>query len=195
MEVKDETSQVMGSEQHYQELRQRINDGAASLVKMGFSAGINRSGIAITLAVVFVAIIVIVAVEVYSYMKNDFWGFNIWLCAFVGAALVVERIITMIMRHYLSRMKDAATTALQHYQALMRLIRAHKLRCWFPFAAGVICSLLVKHESDSWTLLIIISSSIVLGVNLGSMMRKWYLDDDFCSDVDELRDLVDIKGK
>lgn len=64
-----------------------------------------------------------------------------------------------------------------------------------PFCRRSDCSLLVKHESDSWTLLIIISSSIVLGVNLGSMMRKWYLDDDFCSDVDELRDLVDIKGK
>ena len=193
MEVKDETSQVMGSEQHYQELRQRINDGAASLVKMGFSAGINRSGIAIALAVVFVAIIV--AVEVYSYMKNDFWGFNIWLCAFVVSALVVERIITMIMRHYLSRMKDAATTALQHYQTLMRLIRAHKLRCWLPTAAGVICSLLVNLESDSWPLLIIMSSPIVLGALLGSLMRNWYLDDDFCFDVDQLRDLVDIKGK
>ena len=130
-----------------------------------------------------------------SYMKNDFWGFNIWLCAFVGAALVVERIITMIMRHYLSRMKDAATTALQHYQTLMRLIRAHKLRCWLPTAAGVICSLLVKLESDSWPLLIIMSSPIVLGALLGSLMRNWYLDDDFCYDVDQLRDLVDIKGK
>lgn len=179
--------QPLTDEQHFQELRQRINEKAESLIKYGTTEGRKSRWIAIAVWVVLIAIIV--AVVVYSYMKNDFGEFNLSIVAFIAAAFVTDRIIVLIMRHYLTRMKNAAT-APQHFRALKRLIRTHKLRNWVPLAVALTCGYILQFGTGHRTPDYFFGYAMVIGAILGSAMRNWFLDDDFRFDVEELADLI-----
>ena len=159
--------QPLTDEQRFQELQQRINEKAESLIKWGTTEGRKRRWIIITIWTVLIAIIV--AVEVYSYVQNEFLDLNISVGVFIATFFIADRIMVMIMRHYLTRMKSS-TTALQHFRPLKRLITTHKLRQVIPLTVAVTC--------------------MVIGVFLGSLMRNWFLDDDFCFDVEELADMI-----
>lgn len=187
MDENYEMGQPLTDEQHFQELRQRINEKAESLIKYGTTEGRKSRWIAIAVWVVLIAIIV--AVEVYSYMKNDFGEFNLSIVAFIAAAFVTDRIIVLIMRHYLTRMKNAAT-APQHFRALKRLIRTHKLRNWVPLAVALTCGYFLQYRTGHWTHDYFFGYAMVIGAILGSAMRNWFLDDDFRFDVEELADLI-----
>ena len=175
--------QVMSDEQRLRELRQRINAKAENLVKRGNTEVRKDRWIGIAILVVFVAIII--ALEVNSYKDNDFWELNALLGIIVGTAVIIYFILTKIMRRYLTRMKSASAVP-QYYRDVKRLITTHKLRQWLPLAVALVCAYFVRHESD-----LVFGIAMVLGSILGASMRNWFLDDDFCFDVDELGEMIE----
>lgn len=186
MEIFQET-QAMNGEQHLQDLRQRINAKAENLVKLRSTE--RRTKRWANIAVLAVLLAIIVALAVYSYVKNDLGAFSTWVCIFIGAALIADYILKMIMRRYLTRMKNPST-APQYYREVKRLITTHKLRQWIPLAAALACGSFVRNRPEPWIYSLLFDSGLVLGAILGSKMRNWFLDDDFCYDVEELGDMI-----
>ena len=187
MDENYEMGQPLTDEQRYQELQQRINEKAESLIKWGTTEGRKRRWIIITIWVVLIAIIV--AVEIHSYFQNDFWEFNFSIVVFIAAAFISDRIMALIMRHYLTKMKSAAT-ALQYFRALKRLITTHKLRQVIPLTVAFTCGYILRYGTGHWPIEYLGGYGMVIGAWLGSLMRNWFLDDDFCFDVEELADLI-----
>lgn len=187
MDENYEMGQPLTEEQRFQELQQRINEKAESLIKYGTTEGRKRRWIIIAIWVVLIAIIV--AVEIHSYLQNDFWEFNLSIVVFIAAAFITDRIMALIMRHYLTKMKSAAT-ALQYFRALKRLITTHKLRQVIPLTVAVTCGYILRYGTGHWPIEYLGGYGMVIGVLLGSLMRNWFLDDDFCFDVEELADLI-----
>ncbi len=186
MEDFQETQAVNG-EQHLKDLRQRINAKTENLVKLRSTERRTKRWAGIAIMTVLLAIIV--ALAVYSYVKNDLGAFSTWVCIFIGAALIADYILKMIMRRYLTRMKNPST-APQYYREVKRLITTHKLRLWIPLAAALACGSFVRNRPEPWLYSLLFDSGLVLGSILGSKMRNWFLDDDFCYDVEELGDLI-----
>ena len=187
MDENYEMGQPLTDEQRFQELRQHINEKAESLIKYGTTEGRKRRWVIIAIWAVLIAIIV--AVEVYSYVKNDFGEFNLSIVVFIAAAFITDRIMALIMRHYLTRMKSA-DTALQHFRALKRLITTHKLRHVIPLTVAFTCGYILRYGTGHWPIEYLGGYGMVIGAWLGSLMRNWFLDDDFCFDVEELADLI-----
>lgn len=187
MDENYEMSQAMSDEQRFQELRQRINEKARNLIKWGTTEGRKHRGVVI--AVLAVSIAIIIAIEVYSYIKNDFWEVNVSLLAFIAGFLVTDRIMVMILRHYLTSM-EGSTTPPRHYRALKRLIITHKFRQLIPLTAAITCGYFVQFGTVSWPTEYLFGYSLVIGAFLGSLSRNWFLDDDFRFDVEELEDMV-----
>ena len=179
--------QAMNKEQHMQELRQRINAKAENLLGIKWLSQGNTKKSWIYLAVLVAFIIVI---EIFFYCKTDFWPIN----AFIGGGAVVMIILSIIMRHLHTRMKNASTV-LQHYRALKQLISTHKLRLAAPLAVALVCWYLVKFgfdfSTESIIILILLGGAWVIFRIFGCSYRNWYLDDDFRNDVKELSDYVD----
>ena len=180
--------QVMNDEQHLQELRQRINAKAENLVKWQRTEVRKRRWAVIAFWAIIIAIII--AIEVYNYVKNDFWEFNAWVVTFIFAAFIMDRIMYIIMRRNLTRMKNAST-APHYYREVKRLITTHKLRQWIPLAVALSSGYFVKYGFASWSHSLLIGGiSMVLGVFWGASMRNWFLDDDFCFDVEEIGEMI-----
>ena len=186
MEIFQET-QAMNGEQHLQDLRQRINAKAENLVKYRCTERRTKRWAGIAIMTVLLAIIV--ALAVYSYVKNDLGAFSTWVCIFIGAALIADYILKMIMRRYLTRMKKTST-APHYYREVKRLITTHKLRLWIPLATALACGSFVRNRPEPWLYSLLFDSGLVLGSILGAKMRNWFLDDDFCYDVEELGDMI-----
>ena len=180
-------TQAMNGEQHLQDLRQRINAKAENLVKLRSTERRTKRWANIVVLAVLLAILV--ALVVYSYIENNLWKFSTWTCIFLGTALIADYILKMIMRRYLTRMKKTSTAS-QYYREVKRLITTHKLRLWIPLAAALACGSFVRNRPEPWLYSILFDSGLVLGSILGSKMRNWFLDDDFCYDVEELGDLI-----
>lgn len=187
MDENHEMGQPLTEEQRFQELQQRINEKAESLIKYGTTEGRKRRWIIIAIWVVLIAIIV--AVEIHSYLQNDFWEFNLSIVVFIAAAFITDRIMALIMRHYLTKMKSAAT-ALQYFRALKRLITTHKLRQVIPLTVAFTCGYILRYGTGHWPIEYLGGYGMVIGAWLGSLMRNWFLDDDFCFDVEELADMI-----
>ena len=180
-------TQAMNGEQHLQDLRQRINAKAENLVKLRSTE--RRTKRWANIAVLAVLLAILVALVVYSYIENNLWKFSTWTCIFLATALIADYILKMIMRRYLTRMKSPST-APQYYREVKRLITTHKLRLWIPLAAALACGSFVRNRPEPWLYSLLFDSGLVLGSILGSKMRNWFLDDDFCYDVEELGDLI-----
>ncbi len=180
-------TQAMNGEQHLQDLRQRINAKAENLVKLRSTERRTKRWANIVVLAVLLAILV--ALVVYSYIENNLWKFSTWTCIFLGTALIADYILKMIMRRYLTRMKKTSTVP-QYYREVKRLITTHKLRLWIPLAAALACGCFVRNRPEPWLYSILFDSGLVLGSILGAKMRNWFLDDDFCYDVEELGDLI-----
>ena len=180
-------TQAMNGDQHLQDLRQRINAKAENLVKLRSTERRTKRWANIVVLAVLLAILV--ALVVYSYIENNLWKFSTWTCIFLGTALIADYVLKMIMRRYLTRMKSPST-APQYYREVKRLITTHKLRLWIPLAAALACGSFVRNRPEPWLYSLLFDSGLVLGSILGSKMRNWFLDDDFCYDVDELGDLI-----
>ena len=180
-------AQAMNVEQQLQELRQRINAKAENLVKLRSTERRTKRWANIVVLAVLLAILV--ALVVYSYVENNLGKFSIWTCIFIGSAFIADRILYLIMRRYLTRMKNPST-APQYYREVKRLITTHKLRIWIPLAAALACVNFVRNSSEPWLFSLLFDSGLVLGTILGAKMRNWFLDDDFCFDVEELGDMI-----
>lgn len=180
-------TQAMNGEQHLQDLRQRINAKAENLVKLRSTE--RRTKRWANIAVLAVLLAILVALVVYSYIENNLVKFSTWACIFFATALIADYILKMIMRRFLTRMKSPST-APQYYREVKRLITTHKLRLWIPLAAALACGSFVRNRPEPWLYSLLFDSGLVLGSILGSKMRNWFLDDDFCYDVEELGDLI-----
>lgn len=183
--------QTVNDEQHLQELRERINAKAENLVKWHNTQGRKKHWEFITVWIILIAILI--AVEVYSYVKNDLWEYNVWCGIFIVAAFIVDRIHTLIMQRYLTRMKNA-NKAPQYLREVKRLITTHKLRLCIPYPVAVLCACFVWYGPDSWPYALFMNSSLIIGAIWGAWMRNWFLDDDFCFDVDELGEMINQKS-
>ena len=178
--------QAMNKE-HLQELRQRINAKAENLlgIKWLSQGNTKKSWISLAILVAF-----IVVIEIIFYGKTDFWPIN----AFIGGGAVVMIILSIIMRHLHTKMKNASTV-LQHYRALKQLISTHKLRLGLPLPVAIICWYLVKFgfdfRSESMIILLLLGGAWVIFRIFGWSYSNWNLDDDFCNDIKELSDYVD----
>lgn len=180
-------TQAMNGDQHLQDLRQRINAKAENLVKLRSTERRTKRWANIVVLAVLLAILV--ALVVYSYIENNLWKFSTWTCIFLGTALIADYVLKMIMRRYLTRMKKTST-APQYYREVKRLITTHKLRLWIPLAAALVCVNFVRNRPEPWLFSLLFDSGLVLGTILGAKMRNWFLDDDFCYDVEELGDMI-----
>ncbi len=180
-------TQAMNGDLHLQDLRQRINAKAENLVKLRSTE--RRTKRWANIAVLAVLLAILVALVVYSYIENNLWKFSTWICIFLGTALIADYVLKMIMRRYLTRMKSPST-APQYYREVKRLITTHKLRLWIPLAAALACGSFVRNRPEPWLYSILFDSGLVLGSILGAKMRNWFLDDDFCYDVEELGDMI-----
>ncbi len=180
-------TQAMNGDLHLQDLRQRINAKAENLVKLRSTE--RRTKRWANIAVLAVLLAILVALVVYSYIENNLWKFSTWICIFLGTALIADYVLKMIMRRYLTRMKKTST-APQYYREVKRLITTHKLRLWIPLAAALACGSFVRNRPEPWLYSILFDSGLVLGSILGAKMRNWFLDDDFCYDVEELGDMI-----
>lgn len=179
-------------EQHLQELRQRIDAKAENLVntiKMlfeGTKKQVNPKHRRIAIAVL---IVLLVGLEVLSYTRNSFWEFNAWFGSFMVLYFILFILLTMVMRFFFTRMKNASTAA-QYYRAVKRLIFIHKLRTVVPILLSLLCLDLVRYYGNfyrysSWEGLVMCFGSVV-GVIWGTSMRNWGLDEEFCNDIKEL---------
>ena len=179
--------QAMNKEQHLQELRQRINAKAENLLGIKWLSRGNTKKSWISLAIL---VAIIVVLEIIFYGKTDFWPMN----AFIGGGAIVVIVLSIIMRHIHTRMKNASTV-LQHYRALKQLISAHKLRLGAPLAVAIVCWFLAKYgfdfKTESIIILVLLGGAWVIFRNFGCSYVNWYLDDDFCNDVKELNNYVD----
>lgn len=185
--------QAMNDEQHLQELRQRINAKAENLGKVLSRRPLQqkrkRKWIAIVAMVVILVVFLagLVWAQMGRYGTDDFWKFNVSIGIVIGVSVLVYYIMSMIMRHFLTKMKNA-TTAPQQYRAVKRLITTYKLRSWIPVAAAIICVVVFEYAIDcriDWFSII-----FVIFLILGAMMSVWYYDEDFYHDVKELGDLI-----
>lgn len=178
--------QAMNDEQHLQELRQRINAKAENLLGIKWLSRGDTKKSWISLAVL---VAVIVVLEIIFYGKADFWPIN----AFIGGGAISTIILSIIMRHIHTRMKNA-NTAPQYYRAVKQFINAHKLRLGMPLAVAIICWYLVKFKFDFSTesiiILLVLGGAWVIFRNFGWSYSNWNLDDDFCNDIKELGNYV-----
>ena len=55
---------------------------------------------------------------------------------------------------------------------------------------AVLCACFVWYGPDSWPYALFMNSSLIIGAIWGAWMRNWFLDDDFCFDVDELGEMI-----
>ena len=179
--------EILNKEQSLDDLRQRINAKAENLLGIKWLARGNTKKSWISLAVL---VAIIVVLEIVFYGTADFWPGN----AFIGGGAIVIILLSIIMRHIHTRMKNASTV-LQHYRALKQLINTHKLRLGAPLAVAIICWFLVKYgfdfKTESIIILLLLGGAWVIFRNLGWSYSNWYLDDDFCNDVKELSNYVD----
>lgn len=177
-------------EQKLQELQQRINAKAEDLVKIKWTNNRQNRRIPRWLAIAILAAFLIV-VEGLGYSMNRFWEFNAYLCIFIITFFIGYYLMTLIMRHFLTTMKNASTPS-QHYRAVKRLITTHKLRNPIPMIPAFLCSVFVwpGPKSGDEHLYYGILIACVIGATIGDAMRNWNLDDDFCDDVEELGDLI-----
>ena len=181
--------QAMNEDQHLQELRQRINAKAENLGKVLSRRPLQQKGKRKWISIVAIVVILVVflaalvRVQVDRYGTDDFWKYNMWLGVFIGVFVLVYYIMSMIMRHFLTKMKNA-TTAPQQYREVKRLITTYQLRSWIPIAAAFVCGVVFKYVTDyeiDW-----VSIIFVIFLILGAMMSVWYFDEDFYYDVKEL---------
>lgn len=180
--------QAMSDEQKLRELKQRIIAKSENLTKYQQTKEGKHQWLGTAFLVVLFALIV--AYVVYDYITNDLEPLGAWIGGLVAGFLIVCYIMDKVMRHFLSRMKNANTTS-QFYQEVKRLITTQKLQCWIPYAVGFICGYfamigLASTNSNSTWELIIINILWILCTIVGAAMRSWYLDDDFRYDVEEL---------
>lgn len=178
------------NEQYLQELRQRINAKAEEMVKINYSGGTKPSKTVRRIAIaVFIAIFV--GLEVLIYNGNNFWEDNALMGIFLIVGFIGHYLMTLIMRHFLTSMKNAST-APQHYRAVKLLILTHKLRYLVPFAIGWLVADLVMYRSDSemFWFSVIACIACIIGAIIGAAGRNWHLDEDFRYDVEELGDLI-----
>jgi hypothetical protein len=188
MEEQNEINLAVNEDQHLWELRERITAKAENLIKRYTTESRKgpRWGV---IAIWVVLIAVLVAIEVYSYSHNEFWDINAWFLAFMAVIFIIDRIMALIMRRYLTRMKNAGTN-LQYFQAVKRLIRTHKLRQWVPLAVAFTCAYTVRYGTSHWPIGYLVGYGIVIGRILGGFMHNWNLDDDFRYDIEELVDVI-----
>lgn len=180
--------QAISDEQKLRELKQRIIAKSENLTKYLQKKEGKLQWLGTAFLVVLFALIV--AYVVYDYFTNDLGPFGAWIGGFVAGCLIAYYIMHKVMRHFLSRMKNANTTS-QFYQEVKRLITTQKLRCWIPYAFGFICGYfaiieLASTNSNSKWELIIMNIFWILCAIWGSIKHNWYLDDDFRYDVEEL---------
>ena len=183
------------NKQYLLELRQRINAKAEDMVKINYSGGRKPSKTTRWIAIA-VLVALFVGIEVlFYYSENDFWETNAFMCVFVIVSFIGHYLMTLIMRHFLTSMKNART-APQHYRAVKRLILTHKLRYFIPSAMAWGVADLVMYRSDFKNLWssVIICTACIIGVAIGAAMRNWNLDDDFCDDVEELDHLIQFES-
>ena len=179
------------NEQYLQELRQRINAKAEDMVKINYSGGRKPSKTTRWIAIA-VLVALFVGVEVlFYYSENDFWKANALMGIFLIVGFIGHDLMTLIMRHFLTSMKNAST-APKHYRAVKRLILTHKLRYLIPFAIGWLVADLVMYRSDSemFWFSVIACIACIIGAIIGAAGRNWHLDEDFRYDVEELGDLI-----
>ena len=182
-------NQVTNDEQHLQELRQRINAKAENLSKVlskrPFTSEGKRKWYQLVAMVVILVVFLagIVRLQVDRYGTDDFWKYNVMFGVLIGVFVLVHYIMSMVMRHFLSKMKNA-TTAPQQYRELKRLITTYQLRSWIPIATALICVVVFEYATDyriDWFTII-----FVIFLILGAMMSVWNFDEDFYNDVREL---------
>ena len=178
--------QQMNGDLHLQELRQRINAKVASLLKMQLKTEkVSRWKRIAVIALCVILLAFLVWVEVDSYGSIYFWGLN----TFIVVDLIGYFVMYRIMRHFLTRMKNAGTTS-QHYRAVKQFLITYKVRHWIPLVIAIVCSLIVLYGSDLWPFMIILGIIMAVSQIWSDWSHNWYLDDDFCADVEELGDLV-----
>lgn len=182
--------QAMSDEQKLRDLQQRIIAKSENLIKHLQTEGGEGKHQWLGIAFLVFVVALIVAYIVYDYFTNDLGPFDVWIGGCVAGCLIAYYIMNKVMRHFLSRMKNANRTS-QFYQDVKRLITTHKLRCWIPYAVGFICGYfamieLASTNSNSTWPLIIINILWILCTIVGAAMRSWYLDDDFRYGVEEL---------
>ncbi|MBR5672928.1 MAG: hypothetical protein IKW97_00860 [Muribaculaceae bacterium] len=178
------------NEQYLLELRQRINAKAEEMVKINYSGGTKPSKTVRRIAIA-VLVALFVWIEVFLYNKNDFWETNALMGVFIIVSFIGHYLMTLIMRHFLTSMKNAST-APQHYRAVKRLILTHKLRYLISLALGWAAGGVVAYRLGSayyWSS-IPAATACFIGTIIGAAMRNWYLDEDFRYDVEELGDLI-----
>ncbi len=126
----------MNGELHLQELRQRINAKAASLLKMRLKTEkVSRWKRIAVIAVCVILFAFLVWCEVDSYGSIYFWGLN----TFIVVDLIGYFVMYRIMRRFLTRMKNAGT-APQHYRAVKRFLITYKVRNWIPLVIAIVCA-------------------------------------------------------
>lgn len=186
----NETSQAMTNEQYLQELRQRINAKAEEMVNINYT-GVQKASKTLRWTVIAVLVALLVGVEVYFYKENNFGEINALMAVFMIVCFIGSYLMTLIMRCFLSRMKNART-APQYYRAVKRLILTHKLRYLIPLAMALVAGDILTSQLSNFTYTSSIPSGIacIIGFIIGSAMRNWYLDEDFRYDVEELGDLI-----
>ena len=191
IDEKNETSQAMTNEQYLQELRQRINAKAEEMVKINYTGGKKASKTVRWTLIAFV-VALFVGIEVYFYKENNFWEINALMAVCMIVCIIGFYFMTLIMRCFLSRMKNAST-APQYYRAVKRLILTHKLRYLIPLAMAWVAGDLFSSRLSSfmsYTSSIPAGIACIIGTIIGASMRNWHLDEDFCYDVEELSDLI-----
>ena len=167
--------QEMNGDLHLQELRQRINAKVASLLKMQLKTEkVSRWKRIAVIAVCVILFAFLVWCEVDSYGSIYFWGLN----TFIVVDLIGYFVMYRIMRHFLTRMKNAGT-APQHYRAAKQLINTHKLQQWLPLIVGYICAQFFTNGLESLASAIGVGSILTLGPILSAMMQNWNIDDEW----------------
>ena len=180
----DEMSQAVSEEQHLLQLRQRINAKAENLDKVltkGMSKETAKKRRWVSVVIWAVAVAILVWGEIESYRGNHCGEYNARLAIIAIVFFIVHFIMSMIMRHFLTRMKNAATPS-QQYRAVKRLIKTYQLRTWVPIAVALICIGIVWRGPDfGWS-----AYYLVICIMIAEVMRVWYFDEDFYHDVNEL---------
>ena len=190
IDEKNEANQAMTNEQYLQELRQRINAKAEEMVKINFKGG-QKASKTLRWTVIAVLVALLVGVEVFFYKENNFWEINALMVVFMIVCFIGSYLMTLIMRCFLSRMKNAST-APRYYRAVKRLILTHKLRYLIPLAMALVAGDILTSQLSNLAYTSSIPSGIacIIGIMIAAAMRNWYLDEDFRYDVEELGDLI-----
>ena len=113
------------------------------------------------------------------------------MVVFMIVCFIGSYLMTLIMRCFLSRMKNAST-APRYYRAVKRLILTHKLRYLIPLAMALVAGDILTSQLSNLAYTSSIPSGIacIIGIMIAAAMRNWYLDEDFRYDVEELGDLI-----